>query len=79
MVSWNELIKDMPKNPFDGKLYWTNGEEILTEDKVAADCIADFLEDANFDVVTGFYDPKEDKKDNCIDDCTGMFYVTING
>lgn len=57
---------------------WT-GDEFLTETEEKADRIADFLEALGFDyAVTGYYDPEQDERDNCVDNCTGKWYVSVD-
>lgn len=57
---------------------WT-GYELLTETEEEANRIADFLEDLGFDyAVTGYYDPEQDKRNNCVDAYTGKWYVSVD-
>lgn len=57
---------------------WT-GDEFLTETEEKADRIADFLEALGFDYAnTGYYDPEEDQREGCVDNCTGKWYVSVD-
>lgn len=50
--------------------------ELLCKTKTQAEGIADLFEDLGFqDVRTGYYDPKEDEKNNEVDKYTGWYYV----
>ena len=55
------------------------GDELLCKTKEQAEVIADFFEDLGFDYVrTGYYDPEEDTKENCVDKYTGWYYVDFD-
>ena len=52
------------------------GDELLCRTETQAEGIADLFEDLGFpDVVTGYYDPKEDKQNYEVDEYTGWYYV----
>ena len=56
-----------------------DGEEILTNDEITAEIVADFVESLGFDYVkTGYYDPEEDARDGICDDHTGKWYVSVD-
>lgn len=76
---WTYLLKSLQDNEDKKHGFWTDGEEILCETEEQADIIADFLEDLGFDCLnTGYYDPEEDKRDNCVDEHTGYWYINNN-
>lgn len=57
---------------------WT-GDEFLVYTEDEADRIADLLEALGFDYVfTGYYDPEEDQREGCVDNCTGKWYVSVD-
>lgn len=59
--------------------FYIVGNELLCKTKEQAEVIADFFEDLGFDYVrTGYYDPKEDAKENCADEYTGWYYVDFD-
>lgn len=63
---------------------WSDGDEILCKTKELAESVADMLEmlyvsqGEAMSVVTGFYDPAEDKRNNEEDEHTGWWCVTID-
>lgn len=76
---WSALIRSMEEHTDTAKHgYWTDGQEFLCKREEQADALADFLEDLSFtEVNTGYYDPKEDERDGCVDEHTGQWYVGI--
>lgn len=79
-MDWKQLIESLHNNEDRNKHgYWTDGEEILCKTEEQAEVLADFLEDVGFDYVqTGYYDPKEDERNNEVNDHTGYWYVSID-
>lgn len=77
---WADICKRLPKCPSSSRHgIWTDGQEILCDNEVMAELIADFLEDLGFDYVkTGFYDPEEDHREGCVDSHTGFYYVDVD-
>lgn len=75
--TWSYLIQCLKK--YEGVNrhgFRANGEEILCKTKEAAETLANFLEDIGFDkVLTGYYDPEEDKRNGTVDNNTGCWYV----
>jgi len=63
-----------------GSDIWCDGEEILSPSENVITVVADLIDRIANNAVscTGFYDPKEDERDNCVDDHTGMYYVTLS-
>lgn len=75
---WDFIIKQIES--FDGKLYsglkiWTDGSEILVNTASAAEIIADFMAVLGYDSHIGYYDPKDDERDHCVDRYTGWWYI----
>lgn len=57
---------------------WYDGSEyILCRTEEMADALADWLNEFDYDAATGYYDPEEDQRDDCVDDHTGWYYVHI--
>lgn len=56
-----------------------DAEILIKGSRTKVDAIADFLDCLGFDVVTGFYDPKEDAACGICDGNTGYRYIRING
>lgn len=81
MITFNEICKQLPKEPhyLNGRstIIWAVDDEILCNHENVAEIIGDFLEHMGFDEVnTGYYDPEEDKRNNEIDKFTGWYYIT---
>lgn len=57
---------------------WYDGSQVMVKSAEHADFLADLLESLfHIDYVnTGYYDPEEDKRDNCTDEYTGWHYVS---
>lgn len=71
-----------PENQYGKKNpVWTDGTEILCETEDMAKIIADM-----FEYITGetqtihyhYYDPEEDKRNDCVDSRTGWWYVDFD-
>ena len=83
-IDWMEMIVNALPDYSDG-IIWSDGEtEILVKTESAANTIADLI-DALYRaqgeevlVNTGYYDPKEDKRNNEEDRYTGWWYVNID-
>ena len=57
-------------------IFTYDGNEILCPKHYQAEGIADLLEDMGIEnVLTGYYDPEEDKRNGEVDARTGYFYV----
>ena len=62
---------------------WFDGERILSPNKSDINWITTFFEElldetkVDFLTVTGYYDPEEDKRNNEVDNHTGMYYLEI--
>lgn len=81
-MDWFQLIADRLRDYSDGDI-WSDGTEILCKTEDGANTIADMLttmyeaDDNEMQIVTGYYDPKEDKRNNEEDRYTGWWYVNI--
>lgn len=79
---WFSLFTDRLRDYSEGGV-WSDGTEILCRTESAADAIADLLwqlysvQGEDVTVVTGYYDPEEDKCNDEEDRYTGWWYVTI--
>ena len=65
--------------PHERTHIWSDGGEILCDTESRAEAIADLF-DAVFGeqfVVTGYYDPAEDERNNEVTATTGFYYVDI--
>lgn len=82
-LNWFEVITDRLRDYSEGNI-WTDGNEILCKTESAADTIADMLETLyktqgeEITAITGYYDPKEDERNNEVDRYTGWWYVSID-
>ena len=61
----------------DGKIYCIEGGDIICKTEAQANAIADLLDVAGYEAVTGYYDPQEDQKNGCVDELTGHWYVSV--
>ena len=79
MIKFNEICNQLPREPhnaYGGTIIWAVSDEILCDNEDVVEVIADFLEHMGFNEVnTGYYDPKEDKRNNEVDKFTGWYYV----
>ena len=79
---WNSVLKlinnaSLHFFPDDPAEIWVDGDQILTGLHGNALEIADILETLGFDVITGYYDPDEERTEEH-DAYTGCYYVTLN-
>lgn len=80
---WFHKITDRLKNRSADSFWCDENGQILVPTESAADAIADMLEllyrsqGKEISVNTEYYDPKEDKRDECEDYYTGWWCVTI--
>lgn len=81
-LDWFSLFTDRLRDFSEGGV-WSDGSEILCETESAADAMADLLwqlynaQGEEVTVVTGYYDPEEDKRNDEEDRYTGWWYVYI--
>lgn len=83
MHDWFTLLTDRLRDYSDGEI-WTDGTEILCRTESAANCISDMLwtlyraQKQNVTILTGYYSPDEDRRNNEEDRYTGWWYVTLD-
>lgn len=58
-------------------ILWSNGNLFLAPSAEIADEVANWLDELGFDACTGYYDPEEDRRNDCVDECTGFYYIDI--
>lgn len=61
------------------RTFWSDGTMILSKDEAAINALADLLEQLNGDMITGYFDPKEDRESGVVDECTGYYFLDTNG
>lgn len=71
-----QRLPDMENAKFSDVFCTDNHYEILSKDEGAINHLADAFEAMGLDVVTGFYDPDEDKRNGEEDALTGFYYLT---
>lgn len=83
-INWfSEICSILPCDPKkDPETFmWTDGEEILCiSEKVANELIETIrnlysIQGERYVLITGYYDPEEDRKDGCENERTGWWYV----
>ena len=78
--SIEELLHSMPRKPEDAECgYWSDGEEIVCKTESLANIMADSMEELypGISAATAYYDPVEDENDDCVDEYTGWWTVTL--
>lgn len=82
-IPWIEIILEKLRDYSEGEV-WSNGHEIMCKTKEQADAMYDLLTSVyraqgdDVTVLTGFYDPETDERNNETDYCTGWWYVTLD-
>ena len=85
---WDRFVRHLPteedwakdeqlgRNSID-VWYYEDADEILCRSEELADMIGNIIESISGEKMahTGYYDPKEDEMDNCVDGRTGWYYV----
>lgn len=73
------LCNQLRVEPNKDTFLWSDGDMILCLDERVIDALADMLERNGGDgsVVTGYYDPIEDIRDDCVNSYTGYHYLDI--
>lgn len=83
---WANFVKNLPteedwfndlgKNSID-VWYYADADEILCRSEDLAEMIANIIESISGEKLahTGYYDPEEDERDDCVDGRTGWYYV----
>ena len=85
-LAWERICDIMNRLPnvWKDDLEWlevdvaTNGDELLFKYRRDCEKIADLLDSNVFgwaESHTGYYDPDEDARDNCVDANTGWYYI----
>ena len=76
---WSLLTSLLPHSPSDKRHdYWSDDNLILCPSVEEANTLADVLEAAGLDIVTGYFDPVEDDVLGQRDKYTGYAYVDLN-
>jgi hypothetical protein len=76
-INFNDILENIAEN--DAGKFKVTDDEILCKTETESDVIYDFLQALGLDVVSGYYDPKIDKRNGEVDELTGYYYVGING
>lgn len=72
------LADALPAVPGDDDDMWYDcGDDILCRTADIADALADWLDEHGYDSVTGYFDPADDEREDCVDQLTGWYYVTV--
>ena len=79
---FRSICKALPSSPnFINESFWSDGENILCPTEADCSLLAKFIEeicyDKNQSIITGYFDPDEDVRNNEQDDYTGFWYITI--
>ena len=82
---WYKFVKHLPQeedyahNSVD-VWYYADADEILCRTEELADMISDMLDDITGEHMahSGYYDPEEDERDDCVDGRTGWYYVDFD-
>lgn len=84
-ILWRHIMAAIEQNGSRQLLFgrtrveiWQDGSQILVSDEAACDFLADFLDMLGFEAHTGYYDPAEDKADDCEDQYTGYWYIDLD-
>lgn len=79
---WFSMITERLRDYSDEEV-WSDGSEILCKTESASEALADLLwqlysaQGEEVTVVTGYYDPEEDRRNGEEDRYTGWWYVSI--
>lgn len=82
-MDWFSAFCDRLRDYSEGEI-WSVGDELLCRTESAANALADLLEqlykaDGKEVIIwTGYYDPKEDKRNGEEDRFTGWWYVNMD-
>lgn len=55
---------------------WYDGDMILCRTKEMFDSFVNVLACMDIGFVTGYYDPEEDERDDCVNEYTGCWYIS---
>ena len=78
--AYDELLEALPAVPPefpDSYKIWRYADTILCAGERLANIIADMLDAIGYTATTGYYDPKEDTKNELCDAATGWWYVDV--
>ena len=82
-INWfNEFMHRLNEYP-EGKI-WSNGDDILCDSEKTAGVISNIInqlyssQGEDITIITGYYDPSEDKRYGMADEYSGWWYVTID-
>lgn len=82
---WYKFVKHLPEEPDykDNSIdvwYCMEADEILCRTEELCEMIADIIESISgeHEAQTGYYDPEQDEKDDCVDGRSGWYYVTYD-
>ena len=82
-VNWFNVITERLRDCPNGSI-WSDGMQILCKDEGAANAITDLVvqlyasQQEEMCVLTGYFDPEEDKKQGIEDRFTGWWYVSLD-
>ena len=75
---WNLMVSHLPASPGDDADMWYDGKDILCRTEEIADALMAWMEEHGIGLpCSGYYDPEEDEREDCLDDHTGWWYVTM--
>ena len=74
------FAEQLPTQPYEGVLMWTDGVEILCKTESLAKSIADTLDSISGERMSHYhwYDPEEDERNGEVNDHTGWWYVDFD-
>ena len=77
---FNSLYDALQYRPIlDKNFLWAYGGEILSTSENNIEQLANYYERVyNAKPITGYYDPTEDERDNCVDEYTGNYYLDFD-
>lgn len=81
MSDGSKLFMDLSEAIYNNQTenLWCEGNSILTPNKNVHDAIQLIFDSIGLgrDIVTGYYDPKEDEDGECVDGLTGNYYIEL--
>lgn len=83
-IDWFRVFTDRMRDYSEGNI-WTNGDEILVRTEESADAVADLIatlyrgQGQQPKILTGFYDPEEDRRTGKTDRHTGWHHIQVTG
>lgn len=73
----DSLPREPESNTYRVDFWYDGGDDILCRTEALADALADWLDEHGYCATTGYYDPANDEEENCVDELTGWYYVTV--